>query len=251
MVHMKKLLLLHNRFTANDNDMWRIAVKRGWNTYRTNLYQVKDHIKGFDFIRYYGNILHLELIRPFLPFKFYEIDYSILPKLKQYTKRDIKYLHYKDLKQPFIKDCFIKPARDKWFECKVFKIGETIFGAPLPNDEIYVSDVVNFTDEIRCFVLNGQILTSSLYRINKIAYDIINLEPEQINFDSKINDTPIPQYVNEICKNYNMPFGLVMDFGLIDDKEYALIEFNETWASALYYCDHNKCFDAMVASQYD
>lgn len=244
-------MLLHNRFTANDNDIWAVAVKRGYNTYRTNPLQVKEHIEGYDFIRYYGNTLHKQQIEHLIPIKFHEVDYSILSKLNHYTKRNIQYIDYKDLAQPIERKCFIKPARDKWFECRVFEKGETIFGSPLPNDKIYVSDVVNFTDEVRCFVLNGEVLTSSLYRINKVAYDIADLDFEKINFDLKINDTPIPRYVKEICGKFNINYGIVMDFGLLDNGEWAFIEFNEAWASGLYCCDYEKCFDVIVSSQYE
>ena len=46
-----------------------------------------------------------------------------------------------------------------------------------------------------------------------------------------------------------LPKGVVLDFGLMDNGMWSLIEFNEAWASGLYYCDPEKCFDVIVESQ--
>jgi hypothetical protein len=247
---MKKLLLLHNRHTADDSDIWRVAIRNGWETTRTNALQIKQHMEGYDFIRYYGNTLHGALIKDKLPFKFLEINPNHLANLEFYTKRKIRLMSYKDF-AGFSVDKFIKPVREKWFEAKVYKAGEKIEGSSLEGDEIYVSNVVNFIHEVRCFVLNGEVLTSSLYRINKIAYDLTELPPEEINFDKKIEYTPIKQYVKQICNKVNLPNGVVIDFGMLPNGEWALIEFNEAWASGLYYCDPLKCLDAIVESQVD
>ena len=248
---MKNLLLLHNRFTADDSDIWRVAIRRGWTTERTNMFQIKKHMEGYDNVRYYGNTLHAAQIEDQLPFELSPIDYSWLAKLKLYTKRNIEYIQYKDLIQPIQKEQFIKPARDKWFECKVFQIGETISGSPLADDMIYTSELVKFTDEVRCFVLDGEILTSSLYRIKTFPYDQSNENPEDINFDKRIKDTPIPQMVKMICSKVGngLPRGVVIDFGYTENKKWSLIEFNEAWACGLYYCDPEKCFDVIIESQ--
>jgi hypothetical protein len=246
---MKKLMLLHNRYTHNDNDIWSIAIKNGWSTARTNQYQVKEHMEGYDFIRYYGNTMHAEQIKDQLPFKFLLINPYVLTRLSDITKRKISCFEYWSLKQPLEKKCFIKPVHEKFFEAKIYEIGENIFGAPLPNDFIYVSETINFIDEVRCFVLNGKVLTSSLYRINKESYQDVDMSPEQINFDDKIKDTPIEQYVKEICSEHDLPPGIVIDFGRLPNGEWALIEFNEAWASGLYFCDPQKCFEVIVASQ--
>lgn len=246
-----KLLLLHNRHTPDDSDIWRVAVRAGWHTQRTNALQVADHIKGYDHVRYYGNTLHAaQLPAAALPFKFSEIDYSLLAKLGHFTHRQIDYIRFETLGQPLKQDAFIKPARDKWFEAKVYKEGETITGSPIDGDEIYVSEIVKFVDEVRCFVLNGEVLTSSLYRINNQVWDITGLPPDLINFDKQIKDTPIQQHVKDIwtvCKG--LPNGVVIDFGRQPDGKWSLIEFNEAWASGLYYCTPELCFEVIQASQ--
>lgn len=247
---MKNLLLLHHRYTPDDQVIWSVAIRRGWSTQRTDKHRVKEHTEGYDFVRYYGNTLHAaQLPATDLPFNFSEIDYSVLAKVPHLTRRRIDYIHYKNLTQPLKQTAFIKPARDKWFEAKVYKEGDVIPGSPLADDDIYVSEITKFTDEVRCFVLNGEIHTCSLYRIGNQVWDTTGLPSDAINFESRVKDTPLPQYVKELCTQYSLPKGVVIDFGLQLDGTWALIEFNEAWACGLYYCDYHKCFDVIIESQ--
>ncbi len=248
---MKKLLLLHERHTPDDSDIWRVAIRSGWNTERTNMYKVKDHIEGYDYVRYYGNTLHARFLLSAnkLPFTFSPIDYSILPGLGEFTKRHIAYYNFSRLVQPIQTTMFIKPARDKWFEAKVYKPGDVIVGAPEDGDEIYYSEVVKFLDEVRCYVLDGEILTSSYYRMDTQVWDATGLPPDMINFDKKLADSPLPAMVREIYARGGLPRGVVIDFGRTENGEWSLVEFNEAWASGLYYCDPYKCLEVIEASQ--
>lgn len=245
---MKNLMLLHNRHTPDDSDIWRVAVRRGWATKRTSEPYVRSDMEGYDFIRYYGNTLHGAMIEPHLPFRFSPINPKHLANLRGYTKRWIKLVKFSDIIQPIVADMFIKPARDKWFEAKVWLKGETITGAPQADDLCYVSDIVPFLDEVRCFVLDGQVQTSSLYRINTVSYQEVD-EPEASNFDERMTDTPICGYARAIATTTDLPSGVVMDFGRTSDGQWSLIEFNEAWASGLYFCHPEKCFDVICASQ--
>lgn len=246
---MKKLMLLDERYSRDGSDIWREAIRRGWNTERVNQFNVEERMKGFDFIRYYGNTLHATQIRDKLSFELSIINPYMLTRIPEITKRKIECFEYWLLKQPLEKRCFIKPAHEKFFEARIYEIGESINGSALDNDFIYVSETMDFIDEVRCFVLNGDVLTSSLYRINKISYQDVDLAPEQINFDDKIKDTSIEKYVKDIYKKCDLPAGVVMDFGLLNNSDWALIEFNEAWASGLYYCNPEKCFDVIVNSE--
>ncbi len=253
---MKNLLLLHERHSADDADIKKVAFRRGWKTERTNMYKVKEHMEGSDFIRYYGNTLHAKLIEPHLPFIFSPIDYSLLARLPMYTNRMIAYITIAELNKIGIHtDVFIKPARDKWFEAKVYHAGNTISGEPLDGDEIYISEVLKFEDEVRCFCLDGEILTSSYYRINQQVWDRVSEDPEHINFDERLKDTPLPRMVKEIYAKGGLPRGVVIDFGTTkprafsQDLEWSLVEFNEAWACGLYYTQYDKAFDCIIASQ--
>ena len=215
------------------------------------MHHVKEHIKGRTVVRYYGNTLHAQQISSFLPFEFTEIHPRFLAELTEYTKRKIELITYANLGQPLKQTAFIKPVSDKWFEARVYKEGENISGTPDDADKIYVSEIVKFVNEVRCFVLGTEILTASLYRINGQVWDSTDLPPDKINFDDRINDTPIPQYVKEICTKCRLPKGVVIDFGQLENGEWGLIEFNEAYGSGLYYCDPRPAFDVIINSQQD
>jgi hypothetical protein len=245
------LLLLHKRHTPDDAAIWREAIRRGWNTVRTDLLHVEEDIKDRDVVRYYGNTLHAHQISAKLPFWFSVIFPKRLTELGEYTKRKIELISFENLGQPLKQTAFIKPVNDKWFEARVYKEGEVITGAPIGSDQIYVSEIVKFVDEVRCFVLGDKILTASLYRINGQVWDITGLPPDEINFDDRIDSTPIPEYVKAIRNKCHLPYGIVMDFGRLENGEWSLIEFNEAYASGLYYCAPDKAFDAIINSQID
>lgn len=247
---MNPLLLLHKRHTPDDSAIWRVAIRCGWNTERTDAFHVKEHIEGRELVRYYGNVLHASQIAEYLPFRFIPIEPGILPSLTKFTKRKMEMVSFGNLGQPVKQTAFYKPVNEKWFTAKVYNEGESIVPDHLLIDDlIYVSEIVKFVDEVRCFVLDGEIMTSSLYRINGQVWDLTGLSPGDINFDNRIKDTPIPGYIKEICQNNILPKGVVIDFGRLENGDWVLIEFNEAYASGLYYCDPYLCFPVICASQ--
>lgn len=82
-----------------------------------------------------------------------------------------------------------------------------------------------------------------------MVYDATDLNPRDINFDGRVNDTAIPGYVAEIYTKANPPRAIVADFGRHPDGSWSLIEFNEPWCSGIYYCDADKCFDCIIKTQ--
>ena len=246
----KPLLLLHERYTVEDGDIWRSAIKQGWTTERVNRYNITERIKGFEFIRYYGNTLHKAQLGDLLPIKFDHIEPNILPSLTWATRREMNMIKFNELDLAALnRPMFIKPARDKWFEARIYQPSETIVGGAVAGDEIYVSDVVEFLDEVRCFVVKGQVLTSSYYRINKVIWWDTGIDESEINLDARLKDTPIPDMANRIYQQCPSLSAVVMDFARLADGSWSLIEFNEPWASGLYLCNPDKCFQCVVASQ--
>lgn len=249
----KNLLILDNRYSRDSADLWRFAVRNGWSTERVheqisnNIYDNEGKRKPWGKICYYGNLLHLDLIKDQLPIIFEIIDPTILPQLTEFTGRNIRLVKYQNL-NVIDKPYFIKPVNIKWFEAKVYQPGESISGTPMFNDLIYIQDIVDFESEIRCFVLNGKIETASYYILNKVVWDLTNLDPAYINCDTFVYATNIPNMVKQIYDRYNLPKGLVMDFGLTKDG-WKLIEFNEPHASGLYYCNWQKCFEVITGCQ--
>lgn len=238
----KRRLLINNRYDYSSNDIWKAAIKAKWNPERIHDFNLKQMMEGYDTFRYYGNTLQQDFLKDQWPMKFIDFPRQIL-LFQDYTKRQIRLIRYDELKQPIEERKFIKPTYEKWFEAKIYEVGETIVGAPKNDDLIYVSDIVNMIDEVRCFCLNGEILTSSYYRINK--------EVEMKLFDAQLGDTPIEQYVKGLYETGLIKGGITLDFAKLENGDWVFIEANEAWASGIYECDPDKCLEVIIHSQCD
>lgn len=250
---MKPLLILPSRHRSDDADIWRAAVRQGWETFRANSDLSEVVLIGRPRIRYYGNTLHAMQIGSQLPITFPPIPLTALTLLTDITKRSVHLTTFADISATRSMPRFIKPVGEKWFRAGVYGAEERLPEGPLPSDPVYVQDVVDFVHEVRCFVLHSAILTASLYRYERIAWDMCGLAPDELNFDERIEDTEIPRLVREIRSRFgdNLPKGIVADFGRLPSGEWALIEFNEAWASGVYHCRPELCLEVIVASQFD
>lgn len=248
---MNPLLLLPQQHRSDDAEIWRAAVRQGWETIRIRREVSPADMLGRPMVRYYGDLLHASQLPAGLPFKFSPIDPEVLSQLPAYTKRSLVFTRYGQLPSVLPEKAFIKPTSNKWFSARVYEAGEKLPDNLLPDDPVYVQDVVSFSDELRCFVIDGTIRTCCRYRINGVPWDICGKPPQELNFDQRIADTVIPTYVREICAQTQnrLPSGIVIDFGQLPTGDWALIEFNEAWASGICYCDPDECFSTIIASQ--
>lgn len=238
---MKKLLLLHYHCDYSSNDVWLAAIRNGYATERIHDENIGERSKDFKFVRYYGNTLQAERVGNKFPFSFFPLSPNILAETPL-TKRSVKLARFGDLPEIMTKRLFIKPVHQKYFDAKIYEIGEKIDAAQLPNDLIYIQEPVNILDEVRCFCLDGEILTASYYRKNK--------EFELENIDDNI-PTKLRYMVAALYMYHDLPPGCVLDFGVNEKGEWLFIEPNEAWASGIYNCDPNKCLEAIVGSQHN
>ena len=242
---MKNLLILNNRRDSYSNLIWSIAIKNKWNTFRMVISDdLWDVSNGYNCVRFYGDTLTGDnLIRP--PFKFYTVDSDLLEKIfvkfPEFTQRPIRSTLLGEL-GTLKEDLFVKPAGCKFFTAKVYQAGETVGNEHCkPDDKIYVQGIIKPINEIRCFVLNGKVLTASYYRKDgEFNPEFIEEVPKQVK-----------DQVAKICKAFNIPWGIVLDFAQIEGYDgWIFLEANEAWASGLYDCDPNECFKVIIESQY-
>lgn len=247
---MKKLLLLHIRADVNTNDIWRAAIQNGWATERVDQSARFEIPPGTPKIRYYGNTLHAEIIGNKIPLKCLPLDLKVLATTPL-TKRAIHLMTVEEFSQSDImtimrsNPLFIKPAQQKWFSARVYKAGETpvrkLGSSVLPSDLIYVQEPVDMLNEVRCFCLDGKILTASYYRISQ--------DYCPIGIDEVDRPKMLDEMVAELAPLY--PRGVVLDFAYTSRQEWCFLEPNEAWASGLYGCDPTRCLEAIEASQED
>lgn len=191
---------------------------------------------------YYGDILHGRIISEKTSIRFHPIDLKVLTETKL-AKRKIELIKA-GLLSVIEKDTFIKPAQEKWFTAKVYHPNEwpnrLQGGATLISDLIYAQEPVDMINEVRCFCLNGKILTASYYKLNH--------EYCPLGMDDVDRPEILDKMVEELAPFY--PPGVVLDFAYTSKKEWCFIEPNEAWASGLYGCDPKKCLEVIEASQY-
>ncbi len=238
---MKPLLLLHIRADVNTNDVWRAAIQNGWTTERVDMTGRISIPEGTPKVRYYGNTLHGEMIQDKLPLRFLDLDLTVLTKTPL-TKRRVELVRLDAVTQ-IDKPTFIKPAQEKWFPARIYLPGELPMpdGGSLASDMIYVQEPVDMINEIRCFCLDGKILTASYYRISQ--------EYCPIGLDNIDRPKVLDDMVAELAPLY--PRGVVLDFAYTENKEWVFLEPNEAWASGIYGCCPTRCLEVIDASQVD
>lgn len=187
----------------------------------------------------YGSQIFCEVIVHQTNWKLKLNSFDWLAKLpKKFRQRQIDFM---TLKEASLLDetKFIKPADDKCFDAKIYKSGDLIPPQVLSDDTpVLVSDVVHFVAEYRCFVKDQKVLTTSCYVYqdevanpsNWYRYDLSAIHPES--------------YVNEMLKSVQSE-NSVIDVGLLETGDWAIIESNPAWASGLYGCDPLQCLQVI------
>lgn len=239
---VNKLLLIHQQYRPDDQVIWRVAIRNGWKTYRVSKERQYDvDAPTGDIIRYYGNMLDEPKmlsygIRP------KRIPDGYLEKIPEcLTRRKIYHTTFGELDDILKEDLFVKCTNIKWFPAQVYKKGETIIGCTKNTDTIYVQEPVKFTQEYRCFCLDGKILTASQYKAQGI--DNGNIDNNDW-FHGRLST-----FVETIHYMNILPNAVVMDFGFIEGRGLAFIEANEAWAAGLYDSNPEEAFKVIIESQ--
>lgn len=87
------------------------------------------------------------------------------------------------------------------------------------NEEVFISEVVDFASEFRYYIDNGEIKGFA-------RYDASDEEGEHL--------TPDISVVKEFVGRLNKPHPYVLDFGVLKTGETALVEYNHFWAIGIY-----------------
>ncbi len=142
--------------------------------------------------------------------------------------------------------CFLKPADEKCFPARVYDHGGQLPAIGLlPEDlPVLVQDIVEWTVEYRCFILNRQILTASAYwRQDSLAKDADGfwLSPsEEVAEAQRFCESVLLEQTIE------MPSALVVDVGYIKGQGWAVVEANAAWASGIYGCDPTQVLQVLL-----
>ena len=113
-----------------------------------------------------------------------------------------------------------------------------------PTSLVHVGEPVTFDVEYRCFVFDRQIATICPYLRHGNAItdhaDTLGTTEHELNAA-----TAFAQSVLD-CDDVDCPPAFVLDVGLISDRGWAVVEFNECWASGIYTCDPERVLETLV-----
>lgn len=185
----------------------------------------------------YGESLFGKHVATTLGFRLLEPPLDWLPQLPaKYCGRNVYLTTLADART-ITHRCFLKPADEKCFDARVYEHGGQLPAVGLLPEAlpVLVQDIVEWTVEYRCFILNRQLLTASAYwRHEALAKDAEGIwsspseeTAEALQFcDSVLQDTSV-----------DLLPAVVVDVGHIKGHGWAVVEANAAWASGLYGCD--------------
>ncbi|WP_294223071.1 ATP-grasp domain-containing protein [uncultured Chryseobacterium sp.] len=239
---MKKLVALSPMYTEDSNILKKASIGSSYELNRFNgQWNVPEEFRTA-VVAVYGEDIYAEIVAEQCNLTLTKPDnhwLSII--LEEFTKRKISYGQLKDVvhQEPL----FIKCSDFKSFKAGVFDKVTDIkgFDSLDPEMTVFTSEVVEWELEVRCFVLNGKIKTFSSYWRNDV-YDTNPLAGTE--------QQELFAFFNRFMERYaeTLPKAIVLDFGIITGKGWALIEANPAWCSGLYACDAEIALEVIVES---
>ncbi|SHL83255.1 ATP-grasp domain-containing protein [Chryseobacterium polytrichastri] len=239
---MKNIIALSPIYTEDSNNLKKASINSPYELNRFNAkWSVPEEFRS-DVIAVYGEDIYAEIVAEQCNLTLTKPDDSWLSKIsEEFTKRKISYGRLKEFVGE--ENIFIKCSDFKSFKAGVFDKVTNIKGFDSLDLEstVFTSEVVEWELEVRCFVLNNEIKTHSSYWRNN-DFDTNPL--------SEIEHKGLFNFFNGFIQNYaeTLPKAIVLDFGIIKGKGWALIEANPAWCSGLYACDAEKALKVIVES---
>lgn len=225
-------LILTPRQTEDTQTLWKAAARLGWRTERLGNWRIPDHLRTLDdpvlyaealFAPEFAEQLGLNLLSP--------PDDWLVGLPREYTARTIRMTtlgEARSLERPM----FVKPPSDKSFPAQAY------IGAALPDGyddamPVLVSDLVEWDAEFRCFLLDREVQTYSIYsRRGELQRDA--------GFESTADEQrDMIAFVSTLLADARvaLPHATVLDVGTLADGQWACVEQNAAWGAGIYGCD--------------
>jgi hypothetical protein len=233
-------LILTQRMTDDSVALWRAAGRLGWNVERMNGFRPPADFKVDDQPVLYVESLTSSLFAEALGLVLSEPPLDWLPRLPiEYRLRDVSLTTLataRTLNEPR----FVKPPNDKSFPAGVY------LGSDLSRDypdeaPVLVSEVVKWSVEFRCFILDRQVQTFSVYLRDG------QLQREAGFPHSDQEEAELRGFVSKLLEDerVELPRATVVDVGIIDGRGWAVVEQNAAWGSGIYGCDPERVLSVL------
>jgi hypothetical protein len=174
---------------------------------------------------------------------------------RRYLGRDVVTLRLASMAdREFEPEVFVKLAEAKHDSCrpKVYRttrLAETMrqFGFP-PDALIQVQGVVELVIEARFWVVRGDVVAESLYRIDDSIWGAADFAESTSSGRSVEALVQMRQLASEVAGEVAGPPGYVLDIGLSADNETLVIEANPAWSSGPYDGEPATVYETIVAA---
>ncbi|HEX5323108.1 MAG TPA: ATP-grasp domain-containing protein [Capsulimonadaceae bacterium] len=228
------ILVLSPRFTPYSITLARAAHASGWQVERLHRWEpTKELQKSAAVI--YGEPLFAAAIAEALSVVLLEPPFDWLTRLSQdWTKREVSMSTLEKARR-LSGPAFIKPAEDKSFPARVYKRGLEASDL-LPKDlPVLTSEPVTWRSEFRCFVMEGKVVAISLYsRYGELA------QAEDGSWPAAPHELEqaraFASYMLEE-NHHEIPPAVVIDVGIIEGRDWAVVEANPAFSAGIYGCD--------------
>lgn len=233
-------LLLSSRYSADSMALRNAATKAGWSVERLLEVEQVEKLKGQSSLALFGEAVFARVVAKALNISLSQPPLDWLSHLPStLVQRHIRYATLREARSQ-LDPAFIKPAGEKAFTAKIYASGAELPHEPtLPDSTpVLVIEPVTWEVEFRCFVLEREPVTISIYkRDGQLARDkdgAWTALPAEL--DQALN------FARRVLNHHEVtiPPAFVLDVGIIKDRGWAVIEVNPAWASGIYGCDPTK-----------
>ncbi len=236
-------LILTPRFTADSQALWQAALQLGWDVERLSTWRVPEELCNVP-----QPVLYLEaLFGPSLAERFglrlLEPPEDWLPRLpEEYRKRRV-YLTTLGAARDVAAPAFVKPPNDKSFPARVYH-GTELPGEFADETSVLVSEVVDWEKEFRCFVLDREPHTWSVYLRDG------ELQRDRDFACSAEEEADALGFIGTVLADSRIVFprAAVLDVGVIRGRGWAVVEQNAAWGSGIYGCDPVRVLEVLQAA---
>jgi hypothetical protein len=234
------------------------ARQAGWDTYS---FEENPEIKSRGKVVFYGGTDQALAAAAQFQLALLEPPFDLLVKLPlEFRRRAVEYGRFSDLARLKTRT-FVKPADalNKSFDAGIYCHGHDIRTSQTVDGHspVLAAEPVEWSAEYRCFILDGQVAAWSPY----ISFGRPIWKP----YGPGTLTAQTPANVQSFCDRLftragvSFPPAFVMDIGLIEDRGWAVVEFNPAWCSGVLGADLKKvlavldraCQDASRVSSAD
>ncbi|HEY2585077.1 MAG TPA: ATP-grasp domain-containing protein [Tepidisphaeraceae bacterium] len=159
----------------------------------------------------------------------------------RFTLRQVRFITWTDL-VGWNERLFAKPADpvDKCFDVGIYaRRADIRVVRPIPADTpVLLSEPVEWLAEYRCFVAEGRVVATSPYLSFGHALAHHPGTGAQV-------PAPVLDLAADLAVNCDLPRAFVIDIGLIEDRGWAVVEFNPAWCSGILSADPDRVLDVL------